>query len=131
MLPTELSALCRDSYRKRPLRCKLHDKNGLSTDMHWSCTLGIFGALAMAYAFEPAPTGKTATKSKPAVVSKKAKVPAKATSGTRRARTKGRVARRPARPSYQQHPDPERYAEIQKALADRGYFHGDANGEWK
>jgi len=99
--------------------------------MHWSCTLGIFGALAMAYAFEPAPTGKTATKSKPAVVSKKAKVPAKATSGTRRARTKGRVARKPARPSYQQHPDPERYAEIQKALADRGYFHGDANGEWK
>ena len=32
--------------------------------------------------------------------------------------------------SYQLHPDPERYQEIQKALADRGYFKGEANGEW-
>jgi hypothetical protein len=28
------------------------------------------------------------------------------------------------------HPDPERYQEIQKALADRGYFKGDVNGQW-
>jgi hypothetical protein len=34
-------------------------------------------------------------------------------------------------PSYQLHPDPERYAEIQRALTDRGYFHGETNGEWK
>lgn len=33
-------------------------------------------------------------------------------------------------PSYQLHPDPERYQEIQKALADRGYFKGDVNGVW-
>lgn len=99
--------------------------------MRWSCTLGIFGALAMAYAFEPASTAKHTTKPKPAVASKTAKVPAKGTSAARRARTRGRVARKPAGPSYQQHPDPERYAEIQKALADRGYFHGEANGEWK
>jgi len=99
--------------------------------MQWSCTLGIFGALAMAYGFEPGATGKTATKSKSAIVTNKAKVPARATSGARRARTKGRAARKAAGPSYQQHPDPERYAEIQKALADRGYFHGKANGEWK
>jgi len=33
-------------------------------------------------------------------------------------------------PSYQLHPDPERYQTIQKALADRGYFKGDPNGTW-
>ena len=33
-------------------------------------------------------------------------------------------------PSYQLHPDPQRYQEIQKALADRGYFKGTVNGEW-
>jgi len=32
--------------------------------------------------------------------------------------------------SYQQVPTPERYKEIQAALASKGYFHGDANGEW-
>ncbi len=33
-------------------------------------------------------------------------------------------------PSYQLHPDPERYRQIQQALATRGYFKGDANGVW-
>lgn len=33
-------------------------------------------------------------------------------------------------PSYQLHPDPERYQQIQQALADRGYFKGEANGAW-
>ena len=33
-------------------------------------------------------------------------------------------------PTYQLHPDPERYQEIQKELADRGYFKGDVNGLW-
>src|SRR5579875_3614567 len=36
----------------------------------------------------------------------------------------------PPRPSYQLHPDPERYQQIQQALAERGYFKGQANGEW-
>jgi hypothetical protein len=35
-----------------------------------------------------------------------------------------------ARPSYQTHPDPDRYREIQEALAANGYFKGDANGAW-
>jgi Putative peptidoglycan binding domain len=34
-------------------------------------------------------------------------------------------------PSYQLHPDPARYQEIQRALADRGYFKGEPTGEWK
>ncbi len=33
-------------------------------------------------------------------------------------------------PSYQLHPDPERYTQIQQALADRGYFKGQPNGQW-
>ena len=37
---------------------------------------------------------------------------------------------RPAAPAYQLHPDSDRYAEIQKALADRGYFKGEVNGQW-
>jgi hypothetical protein len=36
----------------------------------------------------------------------------------------------PPAPSYQLHPDPERYQQIQNALAARGYFTGQANGEW-
>jgi peptidoglycan hydrolase-like protein with peptidoglycan-binding domain len=33
-------------------------------------------------------------------------------------------------PSYQLHPDPERYQQIQQALASRGYFKGEVNGVW-
>lgn len=33
-------------------------------------------------------------------------------------------------PSYQLHPDPERYQIIQKALAEKGYFKGEPNGTW-
>jgi hypothetical protein len=45
------------------------------------------------------------------------------------ARRKGKVARTPAR-SYQQAPTPDRYKEIQQALASKGYFKGEPNGEW-
>ena len=39
--------------------------------------------------------------------------------------TKAAVAR-----SYQQAPSQDRYREIQQALTTKGYFHGEANGEW-
>lgn len=42
----------------------------------------------------------------------------------------GHTARAAAGSSYQTHPEPARYQEIQKALADRGYFKGEANGDW-
>lgn len=42
-----------------------------------------------------------------------------------------RKTRAKPRPSYQQHPDPARYKEIQQALADKGYFKGEVNGEWR
>ena len=40
------------------------------------------------------------------------------------------VSRSAPGPSYQLHPDPERYQQIQQALADKGYFKGEVNGVW-
>jgi peptidoglycan hydrolase-like protein with peptidoglycan-binding domain len=45
------------------------------------------------------------------------------------AKTKGKKGRRVAR-SSQQAPTPERYKEIQDSLASKGYFKGEANGQW-
>ena len=45
------------------------------------------------------------------------------------ARRKGKAARGPAR-SYQQAPTADRYKEIQQALASKGYFQGEPNGQW-
>ncbi len=44
-------------------------------------------------------------------------------------RRKGKLARRSPR-SYQQAPTPDRYREIQQALASKGYFKGEPNGAW-
>jgi hypothetical protein len=41
-----------------------------------------------------------------------------------------RIVHSPPAPSYQTHPDPDRYKEIQQALAAQGYFRGDQNGQW-
>lgn len=61
--------------------------------------------------------------------------PASVTAPARKATTKGKTsskagARRHSR-FYQQTPTPDRYREIQQALATKGYFHGEVNGEWK
>ncbi len=37
---------------------------------------------------------------------------------------------RTSAPSYQVHPDEDRYREIQKALAERGFYKGEVNGQW-
>lgn len=41
-----------------------------------------------------------------------------------------RTGARSSKPLYQQHPDSDRYQEIQKALQERGYFKGEPNGQW-
>ncbi len=64
----------------------------------------------------------SATKQKPARSSK-----TKSHASSRRGRRSRHVT---LAPSYQTHPDPERYRQIQQALATRGYFKGDANGVW-
>jgi peptidoglycan hydrolase-like protein with peptidoglycan-binding domain len=67
------------------------------------------------------------THARPAVASKAAA--AKGSRTARVAHRKGSVSRRTTR-YYQQAPTPERYREIQQALASKGYFHGEPSGEW-
>jgi peptidoglycan hydrolase-like protein with peptidoglycan-binding domain len=46
-------------------------------------------------------------------------------------RSRRTTARRGApRPSYQTHPTADRYKEIQQALADKGYYKGQVDGNW-
>ncbi len=49
---------------------------------------------------------------------------------TAKSRGKKHLAHVAPAPTYQLHPDPERYQQIQQALTDRGYFKGQANGVW-
>jgi hypothetical protein len=69
-------------------------------------------------------------KTPPAKVQSKTNTTASARKSAHHRRTK--VARRHAapRPSYQLHPDPERYQQIQQALVEKGYFKGEPNGRW-
>jgi len=46
------------------------------------------------------------------------------------AANKGKTAKAPPRHYAQMQPAPERYMEIQQALADKGYFHGPVDGAW-
>ena len=53
------------------------------------------------------------------------------TTSTKSRSTKSRKSyAKPVRRSYQQAPTPERYQEIQQALADKGYFKGSVDGKW-
>jgi hypothetical protein len=71
---------------------------------------------------------KSATAKKAPATAKTAK--AASTSKNKGRKGKSTRARTPPPPSYQLHPDPDRYQQIQQALADRGYFKGQANGTW-
>jgi hypothetical protein len=62
-----------------------------------------------------------------AASSTSAQTPAKAAKTT--ARRKGKVVHTVAR-SFQQAPTPDRYKEIQQALASKGYFKAEPSGEW-
>ena len=48
---------------------------------------------------------------------------------SKRSRTR-RTTTSQAAPRSQPGPTPERYKEIQQALADKGYYKGEANGQW-
>ena len=54
------------------------------------------------------------------------------TTSTKKTSTTARRRGKPAEPPVrrQLHPTPERYAEIQSALAKKGYYQGTANGAW-
>lgn len=90
----------------------------------WVSVIGIL-ALAATQLIAATSSGKQTAKT---TSKKTASVHGKQAVHSRSSR-RSRAHAKPA-PSYQLHPDPERYQEIQKALADRGYFKGDANGVW-
>lgn len=96
--------------------------------MNWLFAFAFLGTSVLA-----SPTAKhapDATNPKLSSTQSSASSPKKQSSRNRSRRLKGRRAARKRGPSYQLHPDPERYQEIQKALADRGYFKGEVNGKW-
>src|SRR3982751_3947969 len=99
--------------------------------MRWRYFPGVLGAVTLAVMLTHAEPQNTPTKkktAKPPTASKGAKKPVAAPSAKGK-KTKGsHSGRKAAGPSYQLHPDPGRYAEIQRALTERGYFHGEANG---
>jgi len=72
-----------------------------------------------------APASKTAASKGPAT-----KTPTIVSTGTKKSATKSRPVVASYRRSAQQQPTPERYREIQQALADKGYFPGQPDGEW-
>jgi peptidoglycan hydrolase-like protein with peptidoglycan-binding domain len=57
------------------------------------------------------------------------KTSTKAVHKTKKSRYTARK-RKPAGPTYQVHPTPDRYKQIQQALADKGYFKGTVDGSW-
>ncbi len=100
--------------------------------MRWAFTIAFCLALASAAPTKPA-VKKPKSTSSPTPKSGARKPPvstAKTGPASRTRRGKMARSRVPPAPSYQLHPDPERYQQIQQALADRGYFKGQVNGEW-
>ena len=92
-----------------------------------NCALGLVLLAAGLLAMQTTPVAK-AKQSKPAPTKPAAGA---ANNGTPRAsKRRGRARAKRAAPSYPSHPEPERYRQIQQALADRGYFKGEANGQW-
>jgi hypothetical protein len=76
-------------------------------------------------------TAKRSTKSsaKKTASAKSKTTTARGRSSSARRRSRSAAARRSYRATQQQ-PAPERYTEIQQALAERGYYKGEANGKW-
>jgi len=102
-----------------------------------------FSAALSAWAATSAPKGKTAAKKTAAKKSTKGSAPKKAASGKKSAATKqasskkssgkhtpAKTAASSYRRSTQREPDTERYKEIQRSLANKGYFAGPVNGTW-
>ncbi len=84
---------------------------------HHSSTVAASGSASHKPATKGAKTATTASKSTKGKTTKTA------------ANRKGKSARHPSR-YYQQAPSPERYKEIQQALASKGYLQGEPTGEW-
>lgn len=95
--------------------------------MKWVPVLALLGTAALS--LSALSQASTTNKKKPATKAVAAKAGSNRAKTRKAAHGRGR-SKRAAAPSYQLHPDPERYQQIQQALADRGYFKGQVNGEW-
>lgn len=85
---------------------------------------------AKAAATKSAVTKQPAAKSASATAAKTGT--SKSATSTKAATSKLAAKKAPPRPRYyaQMQPEPERYKEIQQALADKGYFSGTPDGVW-
>lgn len=95
-------------------------------------TLAIFAVAWSACGATPTKPPKRhhrATSSASRTPAKRSTQAAAATTANAAAHRKVKTARRPSR-SHQQAPTPERYKEIQQALASKGYLQGEASGVW-
>lgn len=107
--------------------------------MKWATAVALTALLAGQFC--DAATKKHVTKNAVPAHSSTHVAPRGAVTGSRRqssshivsARSRGkarRYSRAASGPAAQAHPDPERYQQIQQALAERGYYKGELNGEW-
>jgi peptidoglycan hydrolase-like protein with peptidoglycan-binding domain len=78
--------------------------------MRWVCALTLFATLLVTLPAAPPPAKSSSHK--------------RHTTRRKTSRAKRRA------PSYQVHPDTERYKEIQQALTDKGYYKGNVDGHW-
>jgi peptidoglycan hydrolase-like protein with peptidoglycan-binding domain len=91
--------------------------------------------LAQDTAAKPSTTPKKTTKAKAKTARKKSTAKSAAAKSTSKSTSKSsakstKKTATVARRSYQQQPTPQRYQEIQQALADKGYFSGTPDGAW-
>lgn len=108
--------------------CKTHERV-IRLGFPMKCAIGVVLFATALLALDPTPPAKAkrakTTQVKPAGSAKAALGKSSSRNAARR-----RYAKRAPAPSYQTHPDPERYQQIQQALTDRGYFKGEVNGQW-
>ena len=95
----------------------------------WLAIAGLSFAATVQPKASPTHRKRTASKATGSKSVAKATTTKTSTVKSKSSKTKGKTVRRPVR-SYQQAPTPERYQEIQQALASKGYFQGEANGRW-
>jgi hypothetical protein len=76
------------------------------------------------------PASRTSSSSKKKAGTTKVAASKLSRSGSTKTRSKTPVKPTVARRYYQSTPTPDRYKEIQDALAHRGYYKGEANGAW-
>jgi hypothetical protein len=92
-------------------------------------TIALVGPVSFAQKAKSSSKSPAKAPARPAT-KKKVTPSRKATVRRKTARSRRTVARRAPAPVNQRVPTKDRYAEIQQALADAGYFKGEADGGW-